>query len=165
MTCRIRKWRIEDANNLANSINNKNILGYLRDGLPYPYTKRVRRILLLPYFKQMKTPLFVYAITADKKVIGNIGVFRQGNIHYKTAELGYYISEPYWSTGIGTSAVKQICRVIFENTNIIRIFEKPFAHNIASCRILEKDGFLCEGTLRKNAVKNVQVIDMKLYLS
>lgn len=32
-----------------------------------------------------------FAITADNKVVGSIGVFRQGNIHRQTAELGYYL--------------------------------------------------------------------------
>ena len=34
----IRSWRIGDANNLADALNNKRIHDNLRDGLPYPYT-------------------------------------------------------------------------------------------------------------------------------
>jgi RimJ/RimL family protein N-acetyltransferase len=59
--------------------------------------------------------------------------------------------------------VIQACSYVFENTDIIRIFAEPFAHNIASCRILEKAGFQFEGTLHSNAVKNEQVVDMKMY--
>jgi len=81
----------------------------------------------------------------------------------RTAEVGYYIAEPYWGQGIGTSAVKQLCEYVFQNTDIIRLFAEPFAHNAASCRILEKCGFELEGTLRKNAVKNGVVVDMKMY--
>ncbi len=97
-------------------------------------------------------------------MIGSIGVFRQANIHSRTAEVGYYIAEPYWGgKGFGTGALKQTCDYIFHNTNIIRIFAEPFAHNISSCRILEKCGFEYEGTLRKNAIKNGIFIDMKMY--
>jgi len=77
--------------------------------------------------------------------------------------MGYYIAEPLWGKGFGTSAVKQTCRYIFEHTDIIRIYAEPFAHNAASCRVLEKSGFQCEGVLRKNAVKNGKEIDMKMY--
>ena len=77
--------------------------------------------------------------------------------------VGYYIAEPYWGKGLGTSAIRQICEYIFRNTDIIRLFAEPFAHNIGSCRILEKSGFQLEGTLRKNAVKNGVVVDMKMY--
>lgn len=98
---------------------------------------------------------FSFAITVDDKAIGSIGAFRQSNIHSRTAEVGYYVAEPYWGQGIGTSAVKQICEYVFQNTNIIRLFAEPFAHNASSCRILEKCRVELEGTLRKNAVKMV----------
>ncbi|HHU06120.1 MAG TPA: GNAT family N-acetyltransferase, partial [Clostridiales bacterium] len=52
---------------------------------------------------------------------------------------------------------------LFENTDLIRIFAEPFAGNTASCRVLEKAGFVLEGVLRKNAVKNGEIRDMKLY--
>ncbi len=81
----------------------------------------------------------------------------------ETAEMGYYISEQYWGKGIGTSAVKQVCKYIFENTDIIRVFAEPFADNIASCRVLEKAGFEYEGALRRNAIKNSVILDMKMY--
>lgn len=46
---------------------------------------------------------------------------------------------------------------------MLRIFAEPFAENAASCRVLEKAGFQLEGVLRRNAVKNGQVRDMRLY--
>lgn len=104
---------------------------------------------------------FAFAITADNKVIGSIGVFRQKNIHKRTAELGYYIAEEYWGKGIMTEAVKQICEYVFERSDMIRIYAQPFAYNSA-CRVLEKAGFQYEGTLRSNAIKNGKVVDMKM---
>lgn len=62
-----------------------------------------------------------------------------------------------------TEAVKQICEYIFSESDIIRIYAEPFAYNKASCRVLEKAGFQCEGILRKNAVKNGNIVDMKMY--
>ena len=106
---------------------------------------------------------FVWAITAEDKAIGNIGIFRKYNIHRLTAELGYYIAEPYWGRGIVTNAVKEACAHVFANTDIRRIFAEPFAFNTASCRVLEKAGFVCEGLLRKNAIKNGRIIDTKMY--
>lgn len=110
-----------------------------------------------------KNTTFPFAITVKDKAIGSIGVFRKDNIHARTAEMGYYIAEPFWGKGIGTYAVKEVCNYIFKNTDIIRIFAEPFAHNMASCRILEKSGFVYEGTLWSNAIKNGQIMDMKMY--
>ena len=163
MDCIIREWRIGDKINLAKMLNNRHILDNLRDGLPYPYTVDDAEEYITAMLAANKTKTFAFAITLNDVVIGSIGAFRRDNIHYKTADLGYYIGEEHWGQGYGTSAVIQACSYVFENTDIIRIFAEPFAHNIASCRILEKAGFQFEGTLHSNAVKNEQVVDMKMY--
>lgn len=163
MTCRIRKWKLSDATDLAMAISNKNIQDNLRDGLPYPYTEQDGADFISAMLSADENGTFAFAITVDDKVVGSIGVFRQGNIHRLTAELGYYIAEEYWGKGIMTEAVRQICQYVFEKSDIIRIYAEPFAYNVASCRVLEKAGFRYEGTLRNNAVKNGKVIDMKMY--
>ena len=163
MKCRIRKWELSDAKDLAAALSNKKVQDNLRDGLPYPYTEQDGKEFISAMLSADENETFAFAITVDNMVIGSIGIFRQGNIHRQTAELGYYIAEEYWGKGIMTEAVKQICEYVFANSDIIRIYAEPFAYNIASCRVLEKVGFQYEGTLRSNAVKNSKVIDMKMY--
>ena len=163
MKCRIRKWELSDAKDLAVALSNKKVQDNLRDGLPYPYTEQDGKEFISAMLSADESETFAFAITVDNMVIGSIGIFRQGNIHSQTAELGYYIAEEYWGKGIMTEAVKQICEYVFANSDIIRIYAEPFAYNIASCRVLEKVGFQYEGTLRSNAVKNGRVIDMEMY--
>ena len=163
MKCRIRKWKLSDAANLAAALSNKKVQDNLRDGLPYPYTEQDGIDFISAMLSADKNDTFAFAVTIDDKAIGSIGVFRQINIHRLTAELGYYIAEEYWGKGIMTEAVKQICEYVFSMSDIIRIYAEPFAYNTASCRVLEKSGFQYEGTLRKNAVKNRKVLDMKMY--
>ncbi len=163
MECKIRKWQIADALNLAELLNNKNILDNLRDGLPYPYTTKDAEDYIQAMVSADQDKTFAFAITVDDKPVGSIGVFRCENIHFRTAEMGYYIGEDYWGKGLGTSAVIQVCDYMFGYTDIIRIFAEPFAYNAASCRVLEKAGFQFEGLLRSNAVKNGKVLDMKMY--
>ena len=163
MKCRIRKWELSDAKDLAAALSNKKVQDNLRDGLPYPYTEQDGKEFISAMLSADESETFAFAITVDNMVLGSIGIFRQGNIHRQTAELGYYIAEEYWGKGIMTEAVKQICAYVFAKSDIIRIYAEPFAYNIASCRVLEKVGFQYEGTLRSNAVKNSKVIDMKMY--
>ena len=139
MNLSIRKWRIEDKSDLAINLNNLKVLNNLRDGLPYPYTEDDAEDFIQIMLSADPDSTFAFAITLDDKVIGSIGVFRKDNIHCRTAEMGYYIGEPYWGNA------------------------EPFAHNIASCRALEKAGFQYEGTLKSNAVKCGKIIDMKMY--
>ena len=163
MNCKIRRWELSDARDLAPALSNKKIQDNLRDGLSYPYTEQDGKEFISAMLAANENDTFAFAITVNGKVIGSIGAFRQGNIHRKTAELGYYIAEEYWGKGIMTEAVKQLCDYVFSNTDIIRIYAEPFAYNIGSCRVLEKAGFQYEGTLRSNALKNGNVFDMKMY--
>ena len=163
MNCKIRKWKLTDAKDIAVALSNKKIQDNLRDGLPYPYSEQDGIDFISSMLSANEDETFAFAITLDDKVIGSIGVFRQQNIHRQTAEMGYYIAEEHWGKGIMTDAVKQICEYVFKNSDILRIYAEPFAYNTGSCRVLEKAGFQYEGTLRNNAVKNGKVIDMKMY--
>lgn len=163
MICQIRKWNMSDATDLSLVISNKKIQDNLRDGLPYPYTEQDAAAYIQTMLSADENKIFAFAITINNKVIGSISIFRQENIHRRTAELGYYIAENYWGKGIMTEAVKQICEYVFNNSDIIRIYAEPFADNSASCRVLEKTGFQFEGILKSNSVKNGKIIDMKMY--
>lgn len=159
----IREWKLTDAGDLAKAICNLKVQNNLRDGLPYPYTEDDAKNYITAMLSADKRDTFAFAIEYSGRVVGSIGAFRQSNIHCRTAELGYYIAEEYWGKGIATQAVKLICEYVFANTDILRIFAEPFAFNAASCRVLEKCGFECEGVLRSNAVKCGKVLDMKMY--
>ena len=101
--------------------------------------------------------------TWEDVAIGRLSLFRQGNIHRCAAELGYYLGRAYWGRGIMTWAVEAACQWAFAHTDLLRISAAPFARNLPSCRVLEKAGFQLEGTLRQSAVKDGEVLEMKLY--
>lgn len=159
----ITQWKEEYAQDLAYALNNLNVQNNLRDGLPFPYTEENA----LEFIKAMLSAdidnTFAFAIIYKGKCVGSIGVFRQGNIHYRTAEVGYYIAEEYWGRGIVTAALKELCDYVFEHTDILRLYAEPFTYNKGSCKVLEKAGFTREGILKSNAVKNGVVLDMALY--
>lgn len=163
MKCALRKWRPSDAKDLAAALNNKRILENLRDGLPYPYTERDAAEYITAMQSADEDCTFAYAITIDDRAVGSIGAFRKDNIHRQTAEMGYYLSEEYWGRGIMTEAIHQLCDILFQTTDILRIYAEPFAYNTASRRALEKAGFQFEGLMKNHAVKNGKVLDMTLY--
>ena len=163
MNIQIRPWELTDAADIVGVINNKKVLDNLRDGIPFPYTEKDAAEFINSMLNAEKESSYAFAIVVNEKVVGSIGAFRQSNIHNRTAEMGYYVGEEYWGKGVCTTAIRLICRYVFDNTDIMRIFAEPFSDNIASCRVLEKAGFQYEGTLRSNAVKNGQIKDMKMY--
>ena len=163
MKISIRTWKQTDAKALSDALSNKKILNNLRDGLPYPYTKEDALDYINFILASDPNNTFAYAIDVDGVAVGSIGAFRQENIHYRTAEVGYYLAEEYWGKGIMTEAVRLLCSEVFAKTDIIRIYAEPFAYNTGSRRVLEKAGFQFEGIMKCNAVKNGQILDMALY--
>lgn len=159
----IRDWRLSDAEDLARAIGNKSIQDNLRDGIPFPYSPRDAEEFIGGVLAAPAGSLYAWAIQHEGRAVGSIGLTRQGNVHRLTAELGYYLAEPYWGRGIVTAAIVEACKYAFENTDIVRIFAEPFSHNQASQRVLEKAGFAHEGTMRKNVIKNGEILDMELY--
>lgn len=81
MICKIRKWKLSDAKDLAIALSNRKVQDNLRDGLPYPYTEQDGKDYISDMLSANEDDTFAFAITADNKVVGSIGVFRQGNIH------------------------------------------------------------------------------------
>ena len=106
MVCKIRKWELSDAADLAAVISNKKVQDNLRDGLPYPYTQQDGTDFISAMLAADKNKTFSFAVPIDNKAIGSIGVFRQRNIHWQTAALGYYIAAEYWGKGITTEAAQ-----------------------------------------------------------
>lgn len=90
LNVQIRKWNMIDASNLAELLNNKKIMDNLRDGLPYPYTVKDAEDYITTMLSANLENTYAFAITLDEKVVGSIGVFRCENIHFRTAEMGYY---------------------------------------------------------------------------
>ena len=62
-----------------------------------------------------------------------------------------------------TEAVVKFTDHIFERFGLVRIYAEPYATNTASCRVLEKAGFVLEGRMRKNVIKDGKLLDQFLY--
>lgn len=104
-----------------------------------------------------------FCIDIHGSAVGGIG-FRLGEDVYRhSAEFGYWLAEEFWGKGIMTEAVIAFVDYCFENFPLKRMFASAYANNPASARVLEKAGFVLEGRLRKNVIKDGQVLDSLLY--
>ena len=96
-------------------------------------------------------------------LVGSVGIFVQGDVARKSAELGYWLGEPFWGKGVMSAAVRQICAEAFEKFDIVRIYAEPFAHNAASRKVLQKAGFTLEGIMKDSVCKNGEIFDSCMY--
>ena len=69
MECQIRKWRLEDAKDLAAALNNEHIHNNLRDGLPLSYTESDARDYINAMLTADENDTFAFAITDRKSVV------------------------------------------------------------------------------------------------
>lgn len=153
----LRPWKIEDAETLTAYFNNINIWNNLRDYIPFPYTNEDAMKFISS--QATITPTQNFAILNEQEIVGGIGLILQQDIYKMNVELGYWVAEPFWGTGIATIAVGLITQYIFETYAVNRIVAEVFDYNRSSMRVLEKNGYYLESVRRKGILKNDILLD------
>ena len=161
----LRHWREDDAPGIVRYANNPKIAANLRDGFVHPYgLEDAARFLEMAMAKDPQT--FFAIVQGDEnndEVIGAIGMAMGVDVHRYTAEMGYWLGEPFWGKGIMTRAVLVFTGWAFAHLDVIRIVSTPYSYNPASARVLEKAGFALEGRMTANVIKNGKVLDQLVY--
>jgi ribosomal-protein-alanine N-acetyltransferase len=158
---RIRPWRRGDEPALVRYANNPKVAGKLRDAFPHPYTPADAQAWIDRAARQ--DPETSYAVAAAEEAIGGIGLLLGSDVFRRSAELGYWLGEPFWGRGITTRAVAAFCHWAFARFDLLRIEAGVFAGNPASERVLAKCGFAFEGRLRQAVTKGGRALDVLLY--
>ena len=110
-----------------------------------------------------------YAVVLKEsgKAVGSIGLMRKENsnlsIEDHEGEIGYWIGSQYWGLGITKRVVKMFCDYLFSHFTITKIYAEIYSENIASCHVLEANGFQKEGYLKKHVYKNNNYHDLIIY--
>ena len=157
----VREFRSDDVAALVKHANNEKVARNLEDRFPHPYGEDNAR-QWLAHVRELDPPT-QFAIATDREVIGGIGFRLHEDVYRRTAELGYWLGEEYWGRGIGTRAVRAFSSWIFESLPVERLEARVFETNPASCRVLEKAGFTCEGRLRHSVLKINLLMDQIVY--
>lgn len=158
---KLRPFRQSDAGKLAEMANNKKISRNLRDGFPHPYTFDDAVTFIRHCLNEHPDTFF--AIEFRGEHVGNISLSPCHDVYRKSAEIGYFISEPFWNKGIASAAVKLIVQFGFNNLGMMRIHTGVFEYNPASQRVLEKCGFVKEGVFKKAVFKEGELWDEVRY--
>lgn len=148
---------------LAHLADNPKIAARVRDNFPSPYSVADAHFWI-DLCSKVNANAFQRAIYYRDEFVGGIGVLRQEDIHRNSAEIGYWLGEPYWGKNIATAALIRMTDWIFENTSINRLFAGVFETNHASMRVLEKAGYELEAVHRKAIIKNGTVLDEHLFV-
>lgn len=158
---KIREFQTNDADAIVKHANDLEVSKYMRDSFPYPYTK-VNAIQWIDFVKKNYSTLF-FAIANETELIGGIGAMPQTDVHRFSAEIGFWLGKINWNKGIITKALPVFCNYLFTRFEFNRLTANVFDGNEASKKVLEKSGFVLEGTQRKSVFKENKFVDQFIY--
>jgi RimJ/RimL family protein N-acetyltransferase len=106
--------------------------------LPWPYTLDDAQSFLAAQRQREARHMLIFARTAGKpRLIGGISLDTVGS----SAELGYWISPPYWGLGFATEAARAVVHMARASLPCRKVVAHHFVDNPASGNVLRKLGF------------------------
>jgi len=160
----LRRWRADDAPGLAAAANHAGINRYLSGRFPYPYSLADAQRFLDGHVVDLADP--VLAIEIEGAIAGGIGAHAEqpGRADFAhSALLGYWLSPAYWGRGVMRRVVAAFAPWVMDERRLYRLAAHVIPDNVASVRVLLHNGFVEEGTLRRAAVKDDAVLDLRLF--
>jgi ribosomal-protein-alanine N-acetyltransferase len=159
--CALRKWQRSDKESLVSLANNFNVARNLTHEFPHPYgdAEADSWFSLL----ESQTELVNLAIEVCGRAVGGIGIRIGQGVFSRSAELGYWLGEPYWGRGVMTEAVCAFAPYVMTHFGLLRLYAYANVDNYGSIRVLDKAGFIREGVARASAFKYGKVVDRVFY--
>lgn len=153
MNIELRPWQMQNAPALQQLCANADRT-YLSDAMPNPYTLEDAKQWIELCQQRDGTQGIFRGLWMNDTLIANLSVLLYGDVRRKDGELGYLLDRRYWSKGIMTNAVGRLCTLAYQTLDIVRISALIYEPNIASRRVVEKNGFVLEGVLHQAIFKN-----------
>ncbi|MGW2865228.1 GNAT family N-acetyltransferase [Streptomyces sp. NPDC001205] len=160
---RLRAFEDADANDLFALQSSAHILRYWDSP---PWTDRSRSEKFITTCRRMEQEGTGARLAVDRASDGAfIGwcTLHNWNPDFRSATLGYCYDSASWGQGYATEAAHALLRWAFETLDLNRVQAEVDTRNVASARVLEKLGFVREGTLREDCVVNGDVSDSWVY--
>lgn len=107
---------------------------------------------------------FNWIIVLEEEPIGSITVINK-DLGNRVCEIGYNIGQKYWNNGYATEAIGGVIDYLFSLNLFDTITAQCFEYNIASSKVLEKNGFKRDGILRNRYIidgRKINLVDLSL---
>lgn len=128
---------------------------------PHESLEESRQILAQVFLRQPHT----FAIEREGRLIGTIGLTEDSKRENAGAKMiGYSLAFDCWGQGLMTEAVEAVLVYGFDLLNLSILTATCYPDNPASGRVLEKCGFVFEGTLRQAQIRfDGKLQDLRCY--
>ena len=160
---RLREQRFSDTEDFFSYIKNQNVKQYILAPIPENIKEAQEDIIYwIDLFYKRTGIYWSICETKTDKMIGAIG-FHDINPVNNRAEISYDLSENYWRKGIMNLAMKKVIDYGFNTLKLERIQASTIKENIASIKLLEKNNFKFEGTLRHHRKHRGKYYNIEMY--
>lgn len=158
---RLRRWRVSDLDALLRHADDAEVSRGTSDRFPFPYTRADGEAFLAGRVVDFAEPLL--AIEIDGEACGGIGARRLPGERGVGAELGYWLGRAHWGRGVMTRVVRAWLLPVMAELGVVRMQASVLDFNVASARVLEKNGFIEEGVLRGAVRKRGRLHDLRMF--
>ncbi|MEU6222888.1 GNAT family protein [Streptomyces sp. NPDC047042] len=156
---RLRPFTDADADPLFALHSSAHVLRYWDSA---PWTERARADRFLEACRKMEDEGTGVRVAIDRvsdgAFVGWCGL-TGWNPDFRSASMGYCFAEAAWGQGYATETAHAVLTWAFDTLDLNRVQAETDTRNLASARVLEKVGFVREGTLREDCVVNGEVSD------
>jgi RimJ/RimL family protein N-acetyltransferase len=143
---KLRAFSPEDLDRLVEILAKPRVMRYMPGGQPFPRQKAEANLqAIMRHWDKHGFGWWAVVHKADAQLIGWCGLTFVDELDQ--TEVAYLFDEPYWGRGIATEGAHASLRYGFEELGLERIIALAHTENIASQRVMEKNGMSYEGEI------------------
>jgi ribosomal-protein-alanine N-acetyltransferase len=162
--CRLRPIYRADAPAILRLYGNPEVIRYTEHHFPMQSIEEAEYSINFYRKGYLEKWMYRWGVTLipDDTVIGTAGLHRINRDHHYCS-IGYEIDQPYWNQGLSTEIVKALTDYGFKESMLHRIEAELISQNIASARVLQKNGYHYEATRHQYLRKRRVFHDIDVY--
>ncbi|GGH11808.1 GNAT family N-acetyltransferase [Paenibacillus segetis] len=115
------------------------------------------------YSKRSRIKWGIFTSNDEDKLVGIIEAC-DFNLKVNMVTIGYFLAETYWGQGIASHALNRLLSFLFEEVGVNRVQAEVMPANEISKKVLLRNGFVLEGTLRQASFWSGKgIVDLEMY--
>lgn len=151
MQFQLKKWEKDDYQAFFAASADEALYANMSDG--FPKTMEECKEIVQFFTDSNDETVCSRAVVINDQIAGCIAAFFETGLYHKNAEIAYWLNKEYRGMGIMPDVIKEFTNRLFADFQLHRVWARPFEHNKASRRALEKAGFQLEGLLKEDVYK------------
>ena len=154
-------FKANDAAEVARLAGDRRVVE-MTASIPYPYPESLAVDWIRSHEQQRENGNYIFAIRSNEndKLMGCVNLAI--NKKHDSGHIGYWMGYEFWNQGYCSEAVKEILRFGFEDKKLNKVWAPHLTVNVASGRVMEKNGMIHEGIQRQHFKRDGKYFDLSI---